>query len=151
MQADEEWDLHLPMPPGVEPGIAAHHGVGEWPLPSLDSFQSSFPGAFDSSQDVQQQDAAERDSSAYSLVAAGLLVDEDGILAAAAEDPDMPLPAQIHVNREGKVGVCKNVAFCSQVGWKEGCVGGVRLKRPRGGGYGGYYQTASAPRARRVV
>ena len=37
----------------------------------------------------------------------------------------MPIPAQIHVDRQGKVGVCKNVAFCSQLGWKEGCVGGV--------------------------
>eukprot|EP00966_Prymnesium_polylepis_P135550 3133587-Prymnesium_polylepis.1 len=73
-----------------------------------------------------QQEDAERDNSGYdgdALAAAGLLVDDDGLLAAAAEDT--AIPAQIHVDRKGKVGVCKNVAFCSQLGWKEGCVGGV--------------------------
>eukprot|EP00966_Prymnesium_polylepis_P288410 6661762-Prymnesium_polylepis.1 len=114
------------MPPGVEPGIAAHPGVAEWPFPPLDSLQSAFPGAFDaSSQDVQQDARASSGvPDGNALDAAGFEVD-DGILAAAAEDDGVPISAQIHVDRQGKVGVCKNVSFCSQLGWKEGCVGGV--------------------------
>ena len=123
--ADQGWGSPLPMPPGVVPGAPAHHGVGDWPLPSLDSLQSSFPGAFDgSSQDMQQQET--RDSGLAdgdALAGTGFEVDDEGILAAAAEDT--AIPAQIHVDRKGKVGVCKIVAFCSEFGWKEGCVGGV--------------------------
>eukprot|EP00966_Prymnesium_polylepis_P229602 5312754-Prymnesium_polylepis.1 len=72
------------MPPGVEPGIAAHTGVDEWLFPPLDSLQSAFPGAFDASSQDMQQDA--RASSGVpdgnALAAAGFGVD-DGILAAA--------------------------------------------------------------------
>ena len=128
--ADQDWDSLLPMPPGVVPGHAAHDGVGDWTPPSLDSLRSSFPGAFDASpQDMQQQNAAEtHDSSGFdgdALAATGFEVDDESMLAAAADDAAIPFPSQIRVDRKGKVGVCKNVAFCSQLGWKEGCVGGV--------------------------
>eukprot|EP00966_Prymnesium_polylepis_P329513 7385196-Prymnesium_polylepis.1 len=128
MQADEDWDALLPMPPAAAPGIAAHHGVdAAWPFPAL-----APPGdfaAFDSPAAMEQDQEGETRGSTGAVLgdalAAGLELDDAALAAAAVDDDDMPIPAQIHVDRQGKVGVCKNVAFCSQAGWKEGCVGGV--------------------------
>lgn len=128
MQADEDWDALLPMPPEAAPGIAAHHGVdAAWPFPAF-ATPVGF-AAFDSPAAMEQdQEGATRGSTGAVLgdaLAARLELDDAALAAAAVDDDNMPIPAQIHVDRQGKVGVCKNVAFCSQAGWKEGCVGGV--------------------------
>lgn len=131
MQADEEqeWDALLPMPPGAAPGLAG--GVDyQWRLPSLDTLHGGFP-VFDTAESMRQdEEEATRGSIGAGrfdgdALAASLELDDSALAAAAVEDDDLPIPAQIHINRKGKVGVCKNVAFCSQLGWKEGCVGGV--------------------------
>ena len=75
-------------------------------------------------EELQQE---ERDDTYAPVAPASMRHDDesDSMLAAAVDDRSLELPAQIRVGKNGRVGVCQNVAFCNQPGWKKGCVGGV--------------------------
>eukprot|EP00966_Prymnesium_polylepis_P093315 2159912-Prymnesium_polylepis.1 len=49
---------------------------------------------------------------------------DDELLSAAVEQP-IQLPLQIRLDGTGNVGVCKNVAFCHQPPFKDGCAAGI--------------------------